>query len=142
MLKEWTHNYLKNKDILHKRISTVTDKGDYILVKNKDETCVIVIVKEKIDSMEPVLELFKKYEKKHKAQKLTLVIYNSKKNLDLLIKSWKKVTEFLTLTVIFANPKVNEKWIINPAIHNRIADPKNLKQGLLSMFKNVEPHYG
>jgi hypothetical protein len=141
MLREWTHNYLKNKDILHKRISTITDKGDYILVKNKDETHIIVIVKEKISEIGPVLDLFKKYEKKHKAQKLTLVLYNSKKNLDLLIKSWKKLIEFPTLTLIFANPEVNDKWVISPAIHNRIADPKNLKQGLLSMFQNVEPRY-
>jgi len=138
MLKEWTHNYLKNKDILHKRISTITDKGDYILVENKDETHIIVIVKEKMVDVDKVLDLFKKYQKKHKAQKLTLVLNNNKKNLDLLIKSWKKFVEFTSLTVIFANPEMNDKWIVSPAIHDRIADKKNLKQGLVSMFQTVE----
>ncbi|MBW3012706.1 hypothetical protein KY325_00900 [Candidatus Woesearchaeota archaeon] len=142
MLKDWTLNYLKNKDIMLKRISTIEDKGSYILVKNKDETHVIVIVKEKLDSVQPVLDDFKKYEALHKAQKLTLILYNTKKNMELLLKSWDAFLEFPTLSIIFANPAVNDKWIISPAVHHKIADKKSLKQGLISMFQNVEPFYG
>ncbi|MBD3259230.1 hypothetical protein GF371_01205 [Candidatus Woesearchaeota archaeon] len=142
MLKQWTLNYLKNRDIMLKRISTIEDKKDYILVKNKDETHIIVIVKEKLGSIRSVLDEFKKLEKKHKAQKLTLVLYNTKKNVDLLLKSWDAFLEFPSLSIVFANPSVNDKWIVSPAIHSKIADKKSLKHGLLSMFQNVEPYHG
>ncbi|MBW3011220.1 hypothetical protein KY335_03425 [Candidatus Woesearchaeota archaeon] len=141
MLKDWTLTYLKNRDVLLKRISKIEDLDQYLLVSNKDETHIVVIVKENISDIKPILDQFRDLEKKHKADKLTLVVLNQKENVNMVVKEWEKLIVFPTLSIVFANPKANSRWIIAPYVHNRIADPKNLKQGIMSMFQEVEPYY-
>jgi hypothetical protein len=141
MLKEWTLTYLKNRDVLLRRISKIEDLEHYILVSNNDETHVVVIVKEKISDMDNILSKFKELEQKHKANKLTLVVLNQKENVEIIVKEWNKLIAFPTLSIVFANPKANAKWIIAPYVHNKVADQRNLKQGVFSMFQEVEQYY-
>jgi hypothetical protein len=53
------------------------------------------------------------------------------------------VKEFSTLaakndlTVLFVNPKQNEKWSMKPAVHAAVADKESLKAGLTTMFQVV-----
>jgi hypothetical protein len=139
MLKQWAKTYFLNKDLLRGRKPKVEEKEDYILITNEDESHVIVIVKEKLNNLAAVLKRFDALEKEHKAEKLTLVLYNKKKNIDLIVKSWKNLIKKPNLTILFANPDSNNKWIVTPYIHNKIADVKNLKAGLVSMYNTVEP---
>jgi len=137
LLKEWTLNYLKNRDIVLRRISTIEQKNGYFIVKNKDESHIAIVVKEKIEDFGILLKKIKDLEEEHKADKVTLVIYNSKENFSHLLKNWKKLILIEKMTIIFVNTECNEKWSIVPYIHNRIADPESLETGLKSLFESV-----
>jgi hypothetical protein len=41
------------------------------------------------------------------------------------------------LTVIFVNPKLNEKWLLKPAVHAAVADKTSLRLGLQAMYDTV-----
>ncbi|MBW3012498.1 hypothetical protein KY311_04890 [Candidatus Woesearchaeota archaeon] len=139
MLKEWAKTYFLNKDILRGNKPTVEEKHDYILITNQDKSHVILIVKEQVSELSSVMKRFQELEKEHNAEKLTLVLYNKKENVDLIVKSWAELIKNPKLTVVLANPHTNNKWVLTPHIHNKIADIKNLKNGLLSMYGSVEP---
>ena len=140
MLKEWTLSYIKNRDLVHRRISNVEDKGDYFLVTHKDESHIILLVKENIDNFSVVIERIKQLEKDHSANKISLVIYNNKQNLELLLKHWNELAEIVQLTLIFANPRIGDKWIISPHVHDKIADSETLELGVRTMFESVESY--
>jgi len=140
MLREWTLDYIKNRDIVHRRISNVEDKGDYFLVTHKDESHIIFLVKEDIDDFSNVIDKIDELSKENNPDKITLVLYNNKVNLDSLLKYWKTLSERTNLTIIFANPRANEKWVISPNVHNKIADPETLEQGIKTMFEGVESY--
>mgnify|MGYP001606786807 CR=1 FL=1 len=141
MLKEWTYNYIKHKDIIHRRISEINDLGDYFLVNNKDESHIVFLVKENVSSFNETIVKIKSLEKEHNANKVTLVVYNNKSNFELLVTHWEELVSMPTLIVVFSNPKTNDKWMISPHVHNKIADSGSLKQGLKSMFETVEEFY-
>ncbi len=140
MLKDWTLTYIKNRDILHRKISTVADKGDYFLVTNADESHVVIVVKDSINDFAALIVRLRELEKLHSATKLTLVVYNTEKNLNHLMLHWKELLTLATLTVIFVNTATNEKWLISPYVHHKIADPESLELGLKSLFESIPPH--
>lgn len=140
MLKDWTLNYIKNRDLVHRRISNVEDKGDYFLVTHKDESHIVFLVHEKMDDLSEVVARIKQLEKEHNATKISLVIYNTKSNLELLLKHWKELVEIVNLTVVFANPRIADKWIISPHVHDKIADAETLELGVRTMFESVEEY--
>lgn len=140
MLTKWTLTYIKNRDVMLKKISKVEDKKEYILVTNKDETHIVYIVKEKLTSLAPIMRRFKELEEEHKANKFTLVLYNQRQNLDQVISAWDNLLDLEKLTIVFANPETNEKWVVAPYVHDKIADPQNLKNGLVSLFEGVEEY--
>jgi hypothetical protein len=137
MLKDWAITYVKNKDIFHRRISEISDHGDYFVVTNKDESHIVFFVKEEATSFNDLIPRLKELQSKHKADRLTLIVYNTEINLKSLILNWGLMANFNTLTIIFSNPETNEKWIISPHVHNKIADPKSLDLGLRTMFESV-----
>jgi hypothetical protein len=139
LLKEWAKTYFYNKDLLMGRKPKIDDKEDYILITNNDETHVIVIVKEKLETILPVMQKFAELENTHKPSKLSLVLYNNSENIDLVVKGWDELIKKNNLSILFVNPHTNNKWSLNPHFHNRIADRKSLKKGLLSLYSSVEP---
>lgn len=139
MLKEWTKTYFLNKDLLRGKKPKVEEKEDHIIITNEDESHVIVIVKEKLQDLSNVLKRFDELEKQYPGAKLTLVLYNMKENVELVAKSWDALVKKQNLTILFANPDTNNKWILTPYIHNKIADVKKLKSGLISLYSTVEP---
>jgi len=138
MLKEWTYNYIKHKDIINRRISDIKDFEDHFLVNNKDGSHLIFLIKDHVHELNGVIERIKALEREHNASRITLVVYNNKSNFDLLISHWNDLVSMQTLTIVFSNPKVNDKWMITPSIHDKIADSESLKIGLKSMFETIE----
>ena len=139
LLKEWAKTYFLNKDLLMGRKPKIEEKEDYILITNEDGSHVIVIVKDKLSAIAPVMERFSKLEQEHKPIKLTLVLFNKMENIDLVVAGWSELVKKPNLSVLFVNPHTNNKWSLNPHIHNKIADKKTLKKGLLSLYETVEP---
>jgi hypothetical protein len=77
------------------------------------------------------------FNKKDIKENSILVCLNTKENLNYLIENWYNYTKLKTLKIIFANPDLNLQWTIIPYTHNRFSDPKNLKNGLKSIFSSV-----
>jgi len=135
-LVDWTINYLKNKDLLVKKIELVEKNKDgfdvYIKFKDKEQ---FFIVKPIIESVDEALSKFdfENY--------FGLVVFNTAGNFDVLIKNWDKFAKFKHLCVYFVNPfsQLDRRWVIYPYTHNNICEKSALEKGLRSMFDMVEP---
>jgi len=135
-LTEWIIHFLKNKDLIHRKIVSIEkDRHNFdIYVKYKE--------KEEFFIIEPLIEDIKNILNKLKEDiHYGLVLFNNKMNLDLVIENWKSLLEFPNLTLYFVNPhsKLDKKWILRPAVHQKICEESSLKTGLKSMFAMVEP---
>ena len=67
----------------------------------------------------------------------SVVTLNTKQNLDFLIKNWDFFLD-KNLTVLFVNPKVNEKWSVNTKTHSFVTDRKNIAKSLRALFEGVQ----
>lgn len=133
-LKEWTIEYIKHKDILKKSI--VELKANHVIhVKTKDREQVYVVIPD-VESFQEAIDYAEK------DTWVVVVCYNTRKNLEALIKNWQTLAKYAKLSTIFANPDshLDKKWLLYPSTHNKICDPKNLKAGLESLFAMVEEH--
>jgi len=67
-------------------------------------------------------------------------LFNSRKNLDVIINEWDTLKDMKGLTLIFVNPfsLTETKWVLSPYLHNMMTDEHTLKTGLKSMFSMVE----
>jgi len=134
LLKEWTINYLKNKDILTKFIEEIDEspKEWDIVIKTKTG--------EKFYLVLPKIGDFGEIAKKIDGKNVTVVALNTKENLDVLVKNWDKAAKHPGLCVIFVNPdsELEKKWIIFPYTHDKITERKSLEKGLNAMFQTVD----
>ena len=131
-LKEWAMTYFKNRDIMLRRIDKIEEVDDSFIIHNIDSTTNQVKIMPGFED-----SLFSTFQGKT----TTLVILNSRENIDFLIANWQKFTQMKELTLMFANPDslAEKKWIVNPYIHNKITEPKSLRAGLISLFTTVDP---
>jgi len=120
-LSEWLTIYLKHQDLMKKSIKSIDLDGAVVLVE-KDAGVDEWLVEED-------LEL-------HNVDVAGIVTLNKKKNLKTLLSKWDAVID-KNIRIIFANPKTNEKWLVVPNHHSRVADEKHLKAGLESLFSNI-----
>ncbi len=134
-LVEWTIHFFKNRDMIHKRIENIEkDKNGFdIRIKFKDKEQFVIV----LETLDIELILSKLNDDSH----FSIVTLNSKQNLDLMVKNWKKLAAFKSLNLIFVNPfsNLDKKWIVSPYVHNRICDGNSLELGLKSMFETVDP---
>ncbi len=133
---EWALNFVKNKDVVAKKIEKIENgKGGFDLyVKYKDKEQYFIIMP-KITDINSVLQRI------NNNAHFSIVTLNSKENFNVLQNNWNKLVNFKFLNIIFANPFSNtdKKWTIFPYTHNKICDESSLKTGLNSMFGMVEP---
>ena len=135
-LVDWTISFIKNKDVISKKIEKIENEKDGfdLYVKYKDREQYFIIAANIID----IDSIIKKINNDFY---LSIVTLNSKENFDIVLKNWNKLTNFKFLNIIFANPfsELDKKWIVFPYTHQRICDESSLKTGLKSMFEMVEP---
>jgi|SRR3989344_4023970 len=135
-LVRWTLDFLKNKDILTKRIVSIENNKDgfdmYIKYKDRDQYVMVIPQLKDIGAM---------IGKISNDSYFTIVALNSSENFEVLLKSWKKFIDFKFLNIIFVNPfsGLDKKWIVFPYTHHRVGDESSLELGLKSMFDMVEP---
>lgn len=138
-LGDWTIHYVKNKDIVSKKIEKIENgkEGFDLYVKYKGREQYFIIVSS-INDIDAVLQ------KVNNNPYFSIVTLNSKENFDILLKNWHKLINFKFLSIIFVNPfsETDKKWIVFPYTHQKICDGYSLKNGLKSMFAMVEPIEG
>ena len=134
-LVDWTVNFIKNKDIISKKIEKIENGKDNfdLYVKYKDREQYFIIVPNIADIDAIIQRINNNYY-------FSIVTLNSKENFDIVIKNWNKLISFKFLNIIFVNPfsEMDKKWIVFPYTHHKICDESSLKNGLKSMFGMVD----
>ena len=134
-LLDWTSNFIKNKDIVSRKIEKIESNKDnfdlYVKYKDKGQFFIIAPTISDIDSIA---------QRADNTPHLSIVTLNSKQNFDVVMKNWSKLANFKFLSIMFINPfsELEKKWIIFPYTHNRVCDESSLENGLKSMFNMVE----
>ena len=134
-LIEWFIGFIKHKDIVQDNLKDIEkDKGGYdlkLIYQDKEEYVIVVpFVKDSNELLDKI----------DKEKRISVVLFNSKDNFNMLLDNWKKLINFDKLTIYFANmfSASETKWIIRPYMHNMISEEASLKKGLKSMFGMVE----
>ena len=126
-LQEWTRIFIKQRDVMKRRIKKLEQKPHGFTIETKDGMEEQVVVDDKLSE-------------KHAADSPDIIVcLNTKANVETLINSWEEFSKPDHLTLVFANPETNEKWLLKPHHHDKVADKQSLKQGLLSMSEAVTP---
>lgn len=134
-LVDWAINFIKNKDIVSKKIEKIEHRKDgfdlYIKYKDREQYFIITA---KIADIEPILQKIKS------TGYFSIVTLNSSENFEALLKNWSRLINFKFLNIIFANPfsATDKKWTIFPHTHHKICDESSLEAGLKAMFDGVE----
>jgi hypothetical protein len=73
--------------------------------------------------------------------KALVITANTRENLKTLIAGWDALVRHRGLTVMFANPRAagDQRWAVNPAIHDLVTERASLARGLQALFDGVEP---
>ena len=135
-LVDRTINFIKNKDVVAKKIEKIENGKDgfelYVKYKDREQFFIIAPNVKNIDSL---------IQKMNNNSYFSIVTLNSKENFNIILKNWSKLISFKFLNIIFINPFSNadKKWIIFPHTHHKICDESSLETGLNSMFSMVEP---
>lgn len=135
-LVEWTVNFIKNKDIISKKIQNIENgrNGFDLHVKYMDREQYFIIAPS-ISDIDSIMQ------KIDNSAHYTIVTLNSKENFHVMLKNWPKLVNFKFLSIIFVNPfsELDKKWVIFPYTHHMVCDESSLENGLKSMFDMVEP---
>ena len=135
-LVEWTVNFVKNKDIVAKKIENIENgkNGFDLYVKYKDREQYFVIAPNIVDIDSIIQKMSNEFY-------FSIVTLNSKENFEIVLKNWNRLIGFKFLNIIFVNPfsELDKKWIVFPHTHHKICDESSLENGLKSMFGMVEP---
>ena len=135
-LVDWTVNFIKNKDIISKKIEKIENGKDgfdlYVRYKDREQYFIIAANIADIDAI---------IQKLNSNSYFSIVTLNSKENFDIVIKNWNRLIGFKFLNIIFVNPfsGMDKKWIVFPHTHHKVCDGSSLKNGLRAMFEVVEP---
>lgn len=126
-LLEWSKHHIKYKDCIKRQIKNIEEKDNKLIVHEK-----------KLDKIYCITEdLKEKLLTKNTCEgRKYIITLNKKENVNFLAENWKLV-ESEDLTIIFANPKTNENWMIHLMTHSKISETKNIKQGLNALYENI-----
>lgn len=77
-------------------------------------------------------------------ERVFVVTFNTRKNVDRLIENWEELVGCPGLCVMFVNPQANgdQKWALYPSTHAAFSETKKLAQGLNALFSTVEEWTG
>lgn len=126
-LREWAREFLRHRDLFARKIVAINDTSSGLSVVYRDRK-VDVIVCDSLAGASPSGEAI-------------IVVPNTRGNLDCLLKRWGEFVGHASLTIYFVNTRsqTEQKWVIRPSLHNRVADDESLRQGLMSLFSTVDP---
>lgn len=140
-LVEWAINFIKNKDIVSKKVEKIEHRKDgfdlYVKYKDREQYFIITA---KIADIEPVLQKINSSGHISSSCHFSILTLNSNENFESLLKNWSRIINFKFLNIIFINPfsATDKKWIIFPHTHHKICDESSLEAGLRAMFEGVE----
>jgi hypothetical protein len=123
-LPTWAEHYLRSRDAFEQQLVSLERTATGLLATYKKKTVTVVtqdVLGALPENKGPVL----------------LVTAQTDENFKTLVKEFSTYAANQELTMLFVNPKLNEKWSIKPAVHASVADKESLKAGLTTMFQVV-----
>ena len=125
---DWFETYLKNRDIMLKKIVKIEKSENRLKVTFRDKVQNFLVF--------PEISKLPQLPKKNPS----LVLLNSEANLRFLVNNWPKLIDIKQISIYFVNPfsETDKKWVIFPHTHHQVSDSKSLELGLRSMFGQVE----
>lgn len=127
-LTEWTKTLLQSRDAIRQEITSFEDAGnDFIVHKKTGDTR--FLIRPEFTSPQELTA--------HANEALSLVLLNTKKNLNAVIAHWQELASIKQLCIYFVNPQTNDKWLLYPHTHNQITEKTALRKGLETMFAEV-----
>ncbi len=130
ILRDWTIEYLKHKDIIRRSIQSITVKDPHtLLVVHKDKEQIYVIAPTILSFKEALV-----------GRGVSLVCFNTSQNFKMLMSHWSELVNAPHLCIYFVNPysQQDKKWVIYPYTHHRITDKSALTLGLTTLFQSVD----
>jgi hypothetical protein len=124
-LREWAVHHIKQKDLVKHDLISFKEEAGRVVCEYKEGRGVFYC-KENLD-----LDLMKPVPNDENA---TFVCLCNEHNFKLLVDHWDLFKTKSNFSFIFLNPSLAEKWVIQPYVHAKIADPATLKQGLRTMY--------
>ena len=130
-LYEWTKHFIKYKDVIAKKIKNIKFLDTTIHVEEKSGTKKIYLIYEN-------LEEGIKASSKLKEEKGIIVTLNTRTNVNTLSNKWKEILKKeQDITILFAHPGTNEKWMIHPETHSKINEEEKLNESLEVLFNSI-----
>ncbi|RLE39055.1 hypothetical protein DRJ17_02035 [Candidatus Woesearchaeota archaeon] len=130
LAKKYLIDYLKNKDVLFKKIKDIKEESDsFTIIFNERKTKYLIqldiIPKKLIEELE-------------NNRDLSLVCVNNSENLKKVIKLWKTLISYRNFSIYFINPfsETGKHWALFPATHYIVTD--RFKHGLSTLQSSVE----
>lgn len=120
-LAEWTVLYVKHKDIL---------KRDLREVRREDGRIRFVFESGDVEAY-----IWDRLREPDGSGKRLISTLQTRENVEFLLSHWDAFCSD-GLTVVFANPEKNEKWVIVPSTHHSIADG-NVEPGIRAMAEGI-----
>jgi hypothetical protein len=129
-LVDWTEVFLKNRDLMLRKIKGIEKKENKLFVTFKDKEQIFMIYPTLTDIDTTALNSMKNP---------TFVMLNSEENIIWTLKNWAKLIQVKTLSMFFVNPfsEGDKRWIIFPNTHHQVTEPEALELGLRSMAEAV-----
>lgn len=124
-LYEWTKHYINFKDILKRQIVKKTYLNTSIVIEEKKDTKMYLVMETLADAIESVNKI--------KDKTTIIVTLNTVPNCNTLVDNWELFANKANTSLIFVDVALDDKWIIHPATHQHIADNKTLKEGIFSL---------
>ncbi|MBI2656707.1 hypothetical protein HYX03_03135, partial [Candidatus Woesearchaeota archaeon] len=113
----WTIGFIKNKDIISKKIERIENGKDgfdlYVKYKDREQ---YFIISPNIADIDAIIQRL------NNNSYFSIVTLNSRENFNIFIKSWHRLISFKFLNIIFVNPfsETDKKWIVFPYTHQRV----------------------
>ncbi len=126
-LADWAERYLRHRDLFERRIASLEPAPRGFTIARKDGSSIPCIVAERLD--DGILAGLD--------GEAIVVTRNLKENVLLVAKEWKRLSRQEGLKLIFANEAKNEKWVLLPHGHAKVAEQGSLKTGLLALHEAV-----
>ena len=131
--------FIRNKDLILRRIIDVDRKKeeDIIIANLVDGNKQAYVVEPFIDDkdLNKIMDRLKQYEI------CSLVVYNTKANLDSVSKHWDKIANFKkNFSINFINPfsKSEKRWVVYPMTHELVVEKSKIGPSLKILFSNVD----
>jgi len=124
-LREWAEIFIRHRDLAQKRLSSLEPSPRGFVLTYKDGSRKEVLVQDHLSSSSLSSDV------------VMVVCLNTSENVGVLTRDWKVFSSYPDLVVVFAHPAANEKWLVKPWLHSRVADESSLAQGLRALHESI-----